>query len=191
MSESSRNAGLPDTSDRSGPKRRGAGSASHNMTFRYGFHSVRMSAGPTRRQRTGSVYIQGTAYQRVCGDHCARDHRFRRAAETNRRRSRSRPDGAFVRVDGPANFLRQEHGCHILCGASGLRRAVEIDQPSLLRVLLEHVDVPVLEDDDAVPLGLVDPLAGLRVDVGLVGGDGMVRRAPAAHELVDGGRSDE
>ena len=26
-----------------------------------------------------------------------------------------------MRVDGPDNYLRQEHGCHILCGASGLR----------------------------------------------------------------------
>ena len=62
MSESCREAGILETSDRSGPKRRGAGSALHNITFRYGFHSVRMSAGRPRRQRTGSAYFQGTAY---------------------------------------------------------------------------------------------------------------------------------
>ena len=35
-------------------------------------------------------------------------------------------------------------------------------------------------------LGLVDPLAGLLVDVGLVGRDRQVRDAPAAGEVVDG-----
>ena len=53
-------------------------------------------------------------------------------------------------------------------------------------MLIEHVDEPVLEGDDAVPLGPVDPLAGLLVDVGLVGGDAQVRDAPAAGEVVDG-----
>ena len=56
-SESHRRIDLPDPSDRSGPKRRGAGSAAHNMTFRCGFHSVRMSADHPRRQRTGRVYF--------------------------------------------------------------------------------------------------------------------------------------
>ena len=38
-------------------------------------------------------------------------------------------------------------------------------------MLLQHVDQPVLEGDDPVPLGLVDPLAaGVPVDVALVGG---------------------
>ena len=35
-----------------------------------------------------------------------------------------------------------------------------LDQPALLRVALQHVDQPVLERHDPVPLGLVDPLAG-------------------------------
>ena len=62
ISEPRREACGSDGSDSSGPKRRGAGSVSHNMTFRYGFHSVRMSAGHPRRQRTESVYFQGTAH---------------------------------------------------------------------------------------------------------------------------------
>ena len=57
MSVARREEDITDTSDPSGPKRRGAGSASHNMTFRCGFHSVRMSADHPRRQRTGRVYL--------------------------------------------------------------------------------------------------------------------------------------
>ena len=70
--------------------------------------------------------------------------------------------------------------------APGLQLAVDVDQPALGGVLLEHVDQPVLEGHDAVPLGLVDLVAGLPVDVALVGRDAQIGDAAAAHELVDG-----
>ena len=52
-------------------------------------------------------------------------------------------------------------------------------------MLLEHVDQPVLEGDDAVPLGAVDPLAGLLVDIALVGGDADVGDASTGREIID------
>ena len=42
-------------------------------------------------------------------------------------------------------------------------------------MFLKHVDQAGLEGDDPVPLGLVHPIAGLLVDVALVGGDREVR----------------
>ena len=111
------------------------------MKFRYGFHSVLMSGGHPRRQRTESVYVQGTAHTNASvaiaalgiTDSGALQRPIGGDPEADRM-------GVLVRVDGPDNYLRQEHGYHILCGALGLRRAVEIDQPSLLRVLLELVN---------------------------------------------------
>ena len=99
----------------------GIRAAQHDAPIRlpFGTHVSWSSASSAHRKRLLSRY---RAYQRVCVDYCSRDHRFRRAAETDRRRFGSRPDGAFVRIDGADNFLRQEHGCRILCGASGLRR---------------------------------------------------------------------
>ena len=47
---------------------------------------------------------------------------------------------------------------------AGLELARDVDQAALPGVLFEHVDQPVLEGDDAVPLGPVDPLAGLPVN---------------------------
>ncbi len=47
--------------------------------------------------------------------------------------------------------------------APGLQLAVDVDQPALGGVLLEHVDQPVLEGHDPMPLGLVDLVAGLPV----------------------------
>ena len=70
--------------------------------------------------------------------------------------------------------------------APRLQLAVDVDQPALGGVLDEHVDQPVLEGDDPVPLGLVDLVAGLAVDVALVGRDAQIGDAAAAHELVDG-----
>jgi len=49
----------------------------------------------------------------------------------------------------------------------------------------EHVDQPVLEGDDAVPLGPVDLLARL-VEIRLIGRDAHVGDAPARGEVVDG-----
>lgn len=45
----------------------------------------------------------------------------------------------------------------------------------------------VLDDVDAVPLGLVDPLVCLRAYMGLFSRDGEIRDAPAVHEVVDRG----
>ena len=47
--------------------------------------------------------------------------------------------------------------------APRLQLAVDVDQAALGGVLDEHVDQPVLEGDDPVPLGLVDLVAGLAV----------------------------
>ena len=74
----------------------------------------------------------------------------------------------------------------VLLPAPGLELARHVDQTALLRVFLEHVDQPGLEGHDPVPLGLVDPIACLLVDVALVGGDGDVGDASAAREMVDG-----
>ena len=60
--------------------------------------------------------------------------------------------------------------------APRLQLAVDVDQAALHGVLDEHVDQPVLEGDDPVPLGLVDLVAGLAVDVALVGRCAVERR---------------
>ena len=70
--------------------------------------------------------------------------------------------------------------------APRLQLAVDVDQPALGGVLDEHVDQPVLEGDDPVPLGLVDLVAALAVDVALVGRDREVGDAPAAGQVIDG-----
>ena len=44
----------------------------------------------------------------------------------------------------------------VLAPLPGLQLARDVDQPALLRVLLQHVDQPALEADDPVPLRLVD-----------------------------------
>ena len=74
----------------------------------------------------------------------------------------------------------------VLAPAPGLHLALDVDQAALGRVLLEHVDQPVLEGDDPVPLGLVDLLARVLVDVRLVGRDAQIGDAPARGEVVDG-----
>ena len=48
----------------------------------------------------------------------------------------------------------------------------------------------VLDDDDGVPLGLVDPLFFRRAYTGLFSRDGEIRDAPAVHEVVDRGFPD-
>ena len=53
-------------------------------------------------------------------------------------------------------------------------------------MFLKHVHQARLEGNDPVPLGLLHPVAALLVDVALVGGDGQVRDATAAREMVDG-----
>ena len=73
----------------------------------------------------------------------------------------------------------------VLAPAPGLQLARDVHKTALLRMLVEHVDEPVLEGDAAVPLGAVDPLARLLVDVRLVGGDAHVRHASAGGEVVD------
>ena len=72
-----------------------------------------------------------------------------------------------------------------LLPAPGLQLAVDVDQPALHRVPFEHVDQPVLEGHDPVPLGAVDLLAGL-ADIGLVGRDAQVGHAAPRGEVVDG-----
>ena len=69
--------------------------------------------------------------------------------------------------------------------APGLELAVDVDQPALAGVLLQHLDEAVLEGHHAVPFGLVDPLAGLLADVRLVGGDAQVGDAASTGEVVD------
>ncbi len=103
-----------------------------------------------------------------------------------------------VRAVGPVEELHpatgdeQDLGREPVAVLVGLRPAarpefaVDVDQPALPGVLREHRDEPVLEGDDAVPLSLVDPLARLLVEVGLVGRDRQVRHAPAGGEVVDG-----
>ena len=66
-----------------------------------------------------------------------------------------------------------------------LKEAVDVDQAALRRVLLEHVDQPVLEGDDAVPLDPVDLLAGLLREEAFVGRDAHIGDAPARGEVVD------
>ena len=75
----------------------------------------------------------------------------------------------------------------VLAPLAGLHLARDVDQAALLRVLGQHVDQPVLEGDDPVPLGLVDPLAaGVPVDVALVGGDAQVGHAAPRCEMIHG-----
>ena len=75
----------------------------------------------------------------------------------------------------------------VLAEAAGLHLARDVDQPALLRVLLQHVDQPVLERHAAVPLGLVDPVAAaVAVDVALVGRHAHVGHAAPGGEMVDG-----
>ena len=71
----------------------------------------------------------------------------------------------------------------LLAPLAGLQLAVDVDQPAGLGVLLEHVDQPVLEGDDPVPLGLVDLAAGIAIDIRLVGRDAQVGDAAARGEV--------
>ena len=100
------------------------------------------------------------------------------------------PVGLLEELDAPAGGEPDLGGepvgvLPVLAPAPRLQHAGDVDEPSLRGVLLEHLDQPGLEGDDPVPLGLVDALAGVPVEVALVGGDGHVGHAAAAGEVVD------
>ncbi|MDE2912673.1 MAG: hypothetical protein OXL68_07095, partial [Paracoccaceae bacterium] len=79
----------------------------------------------------------------------------------------------------------------IVCDQLGIVPCTaDLDVEALLcgqfRVFFKHVNQPVLEGDDPVPLGSVDLLAGLALQEALVGGDAQVGDAAARGEVVDG-----
>ena len=126
------------------------------------------------------------------GDRIVRIRGHGRAVRGPRRRGVVAVGRLVQELDAPAGDQQNLGGepvrvLAVLAPLAGLHLARDVDQPALLRVLLQHVDQAVLEGDDPVPLGLVDPLAaGVPVYVALVGRDAQVGHAAPGGEMVDG-----
>lgn len=94
-----------------------------------------------------------------------------------------RPVRPVHKLDFPAGARRiiGREPVAVLAGpppALRLELARDIDQPALPCVFRQHVHQPRLEGDDAVPFGAVEPLAGVAVDVALVGRHAEIGVAP-------------
>ena len=94
-----------------------------------------------------------------------------------------RHDPLFHVLAGKLEAKRSD--CAPVAGKSTLNRLEHRPRREAGKYHKIDYDAPSLEGDDPVPLGLVDLLAGLPVDVRLVGRDAEVRHAPARGEMVD------